>query len=260
MRLAYLLNFVLSLGGLLLASTILIVWQFLKPRSRLAPRALFIVVLAYSAISIYPIPHAVAGRWSGGFAPLEKSGIRGEKTAVVILGSGSYTAADWHNRRAAVPDPIGLSRVLEAARVLTLAGGEWVISSGGPPDADSISVSAADAMRDELLRLGVPASRIITRGESHDTHEEAITMARLMPTLQVAQVVLVTSPVHMRRAVAAFRKAGIEVIPAPAREDLTGRRLGWRMKYLPSERGLYESALVAHEMLGWVYYKAKGWL
>ena len=51
MRLAYLLNFVLSLGGLLLASTILIVWQFLKPRSRLAPRALLIVVLAYSGIT-----------------------------------------------------------------------------------------------------------------------------------------------------------------------------------------------------------------
>jgi uncharacterized SAM-binding protein YcdF (DUF218 family) len=258
-RLAYLLHFACSIGGLLSLLIVLGVMALVRPRSRAIVRALLCVVVGYTAMSTYPIPHTVNEVWSRPFSPLTKAVVPPGKTAIVILGSGSVTAADWNDRRAAVPDPIGLSRTLEAVRVLALAGAEWVISSGGPPGPTSINVSAADAMRDELLRQGVPASRIITRGESRDTYEEALTMAKLLPTLQVDHVVLVTSPVHMRRAAATFRKAGMAVIPAPAREDLTGRRLGWQLKYLPSERGLYETALVAHEILGFVYYRLRGW-
>jgi uncharacterized SAM-binding protein YcdF (DUF218 family) len=64
--------------------------------------------------------------------------------------------------------------------------------------------------------------------------------------------------VHMRRARATFRAAGVSVFPAPARED-KGGTLGWRMAYLPSERGLYEASLGAHEMLGVLYYRLRGW-
>src|SRR4029450_1724834 len=113
-------------------------------------------------------------------------------------------------------------------------------------------------MREALVRLGVPASRVILKDDAADTHDEAQNVARLLPGLRVDHVVLVTSAVHMRRASAMFRAAGVSVIPAPAREDKRVT-LGWRMKYLPSERGLYEASLNAHEMLGYLYSKIKGW-
>jgi uncharacterized SAM-binding protein YcdF (DUF218 family) len=257
-RLAYLLSFAFSIGGLLLLLIVLTVVLLIRPRSRVARWALLLMVLGYTVISIYPIPHAVNERWCGPFAPLTKAGVPPGRAAIVVLGSGSFTAVDWSNQRAAVPDPIGLARTLEAVRIHALIDADWIISSGGPPEPGSTDYSAADAMKEMLVRLGVPTPRVITKGASHDTHEEALTVARLLPTLHVDHVVLVTSPVHMRRATATFRAAGVEVIPAPAREDFT-RRLSWRMRYLPSERGLYESALVAHEMLGFVYYGLKGW-
>jgi uncharacterized SAM-binding protein YcdF (DUF218 family) len=100
-------------------------------------------------------------------------------------------------------------------------------------------------MRDALVRLGVPASRVILKDDAGDTHDEAQNVARLLPGLHVDHVVLVTSAVHMRRARSTFRAAGVSVIPAPAREDKPVM-LGWRMAYLPSERGLHEASLHAH--------------
>src|SRR5262249_38770674 len=114
-------------------------------------------------------------------------------------------------------------------------------------------------MRDTLVRLGVPSSRVIVKSESVDTHDEAQQVARLLPTLNVDRVILVTSSIHMRRAVATFRAAGVTVIASPAREQKPGS-LRWQLTYLPSERGLYEASLVAHELLGMVYYKISGWI
>ena len=165
---------------------------------------------------------------------------------------------DWSDRRAAVPDRIGLERTLEAARVYTLIDPAWVVSSGGFTDPESVNLPPGQTMREELVQLGVPASRIIVKDEARDTHDEARSVKALLSDLHVDHVVLVTSGVHMRRAVAVFQGAGIHVIPAPAREDKP-RPLGWRTKYLPSEPGMYEAALVAHEILGFVYYRLRGW-
>ena len=87
MRLAYLLSFVFSIGGLLVLSTVLSLWLIIRPRSRVAPRALLIVVLAYTSISIYSITRAAVGLWSRPFAPLEKSDALHGKIAIVILPS-----------------------------------------------------------------------------------------------------------------------------------------------------------------------------
>lgn len=258
MRLTYLLNFAFSIGGLLSFLIVLSVLLAIRPRFRAARWLLLLVVLGYTVISTYPVPRALKRLWSRPFAPLTRADVPPGRAAIVVLGSGSYTAVDWNKNRVAVPDPIGLGRTLEAARIYSLIGAEWVVSSGGPPEADSSDYPAAEAMRDTLLRLGVPENRLVMKGESRDTHEEALAVARILPTLHVDRVVLVTSPVHMRRAVATFGAAGVRVIPAPAREDTW--RPSWRLKYLPSERGLIESSLVAHEMLGYVYYGLRGWL
>jgi uncharacterized SAM-binding protein YcdF (DUF218 family) len=69
--------------------------------------------------------------------------------------------------------------------------------------------------------------------------------------------VLVTSDVHMRRSVGAFRAAGLSVIPAPARSPR--RPTPWRLDVLPSQAGLDEADSVGHELLGLAYYRLRGW-
>jgi len=259
MRFANLFNLAFSSGGLLLLLIVISAWLLLRPRTRLGRGALVTVVAWYTLLSIYPIPDAVGRYWGRSFVPLEKSAVPPGRAAVVLLGSGSYTVVDWTNNRTAVPDPIGLARTLEAARVYRLIDAAWVISSGGLPSRRTVAVPPGEAMKDALLRLGVPASRVIVKDVALDTHDEAMSVSALLPSLHVDHVVLVTSSVHMRRAAATFRAAGIEVIPAPAREDLPGRP-SWMTRYLPSQYGLPEAGLVGHEIFGWVYYRLKGWL
>jgi len=258
MRLATLFWLAFSTGGLLIVLFVLAIGVLLLPRARFLRATIVCVIAWYFVISIYPVPNYVASLWSAPFVALTKNDVPAGRTAIALLGSGAFTAVDWQNRRTVVPDPIGLSRTLEAARVYRLIEPEWVISSGGLVNPGSPDISPGVAMQETLVRLGVPASRIIVKDQALDTHDEALNVARLVSSLGLEHVVLVTSAIHMRRAFATFKAAGVPVIPAPARED-AGGRLSWRIAYLPSEVGLYEASHVAHELFGFAYYGLRGW-
>ena len=73
----------------------------------------------------------------------------------------------------------------------------------------------------------------------------------------VDQVVLVTSSVHMRRSVGTFRAVGLPVIPAIAHETPSFERLWGQL--IPSDKGLEETGMVAHEVMGLVVYRLRGW-
>ena len=112
-------------------------------------------------------------------------------------------------------------------------------------------------MRDELVRLGVPESRILIESRSGNTHDEAVIVKPMLASLHVDRVILVTSELHMWRAVGAFRATGVDVIPAKARGVFT--TLPWYLWIAPSNEGLNEGALLAHEVFGIPYYFARGW-
>ena len=79
----------------------------------------------------------------------------------------------------------------------------------------------------------------------------------MLPKLNVEHLVLVTSDDHMRRSLGAFRAAGIRAIPAIVREPFPPR--SWQEWVVPSDRGLWDASMLAHEILGIGYYAARGW-
>ncbi len=177
---------------------------------------------------------------------------------VVVLGSGSVTARDWDENRYAVVDHASQMRVIEAARVYRLANPAWVISSGGAYGERFGPASAAGiVMRDDLVTLGVPAERILIEYESGNTRDEAVVIRPMLAKLGIDRVILVTSELHMRRAVGVFRAAGIEAIPAKARGLFDA--MPWFRWIVPSHEGLAEGELVMHEVLGIAYYWMRGW-
>ena len=94
--------------------------------------------------------------------------------------------------------------------------------------------------------------------ETVATHDEAVLVAPILRSLRPSQVVLVTSAVHMRRALATFRAQGIDAIPAIARDPHLSLPL-WQ-KLLPTYHGLEATSDLAHELLGIPYYAVRGWL
>jgi uncharacterized SAM-binding protein YcdF (DUF218 family) len=249
--------YVFSAGGVIASLLGAVVWMVLAPQSRRPRRLVAAIVLFYTLSSIY-FPVYVAERlWSIGFRPLVAADVPDGRTAVVLLGSGSFTTRDWNETTFSIVDPHSAARVLEAVRVFNLLDPLWIISSGGWSEPDEPEEPSGVTMRDAMVRLGVPSSRILTEVESRNTHDEAVIVASMLSSIRVDQIVLVTSEVHMRRSLGAFRAQGVEAIPAIARQPYLD--LPWVRWIFPSEGGLEAAALVAHEVIGLPYYALRGW-
>ena len=242
--------------GVVSAFGLTALWLAVRPGSRTARRAAVVLALGYLVASIYVVPDAV-GRlfFTRGFGAFTARDVPAGRTAVVLLGGGSYTAHGFGYQTLAVPSLDGIERVLEAARVFNMTRAEWLITAGGT--LDPRQERDAYAMRDELIRIGIPPARIVAEPDSRTTHEQAVIVAPLLRRLGAERVVLVTSDVHMRRSIGAFRAYGVDVIPAIAPATHAGDPL--RDRLLPSEPGLWRSQEVSHEVFGIFYYVARGW-
>jgi uncharacterized SAM-binding protein YcdF (DUF218 family) len=251
-----LVSYVFSVGGLVSALLAGTVWRYARPYAR-APRFFLLsVTVAYALASAYGLSHGAGRLLIGELRPLTPSDVPVGRTALVVLGSGSFTAKDWDGGQFSVVDPSAATRVAEAVRVYRLVDPEWVISSGGKLLPDDPDVASGITMRDELVRQGVPLARVIVETRSRTTYEEAVVVAPMLEALDVDHIVLVTSDLHMPRSLGAFRAAGIDAIPAIARFPFTDREYSL---ILPTYRGLWYSGAVAHEVLGIGYYAARGW-
>jgi uncharacterized SAM-binding protein YcdF (DUF218 family) len=253
-----LIRFIFSAGGILAVAATCAVWLLLRPRSRRPARVLATAAAGYLIVSIPALP-AVMDNWlASGFDRFEPGELPDRRTAIVVLGSGGATVVDWAGNRYATVDVEAAARVLEAARIFRLMPDATVVSSGGNSSASDHRTPTGESMRAALLGLGVPAAQVLVETESRNTRDEAVVIARIVQERQFEQVILVTSRVHMRRALGAFRAVGIDAIPAGARDPLGDLRPV--DLWLPGDRGLWYSGRVAHELLGLVYYRVRGWL
>lgn len=123
-----------------------------------------------------------------------------------------------------------------AGNGLALAAQAWraqraphLLLSGGP-SASTGGVSEARIMADALRKLGVPAQALQLEAESRSTAQNAAYSARIARDRQWRSIVLVTSSMHMPRALALFEREGLRVYALPAADagslGAHGRR--WR--------------------------------
>lgn len=149
----------------------------------------------------------------------------------------------------------GLDRLLAGAALARRAARPLIISVVHPvrePQASSL----ADQRR--VVDLVSPTPQLWIVDDVHSTHDEAVRMTAVARGQGWRRVALVTSPAHTRRACATFERAGLPVVctPAPARDASWGgprplRSAGDRLR--TAGQWLYET-------LGWIAYRARGWV
>jgi len=180
----------------------------------------------------------------------------GGADTVVVLGGGAAT----FGQSGAV---IGLLtsgsvlRALEAARVYKAIGARLVIVSGGIPTPGFQLAPESALLRAALIDAGVPADRIVQDPEARTTREHPRTLGPILQSHHVSRFVLVTSPAHMRRALAVFRAAGLDPVPSVSLrrpENLPPPK--W---IVPTNESLYQSGQAIYEFGAWVYYRWNGW-
>lgn len=249
--------FLFSSGAIVVLLLVGAAWIWRRPQSANARRLLLAVAVVYTALSSYGVSYATGRLLLVGLRPFSESDVPPGRTAIVLLGSGSFTARDWQENRFSILDRAAASRVLEAVRVFQMTNAPWIISSGGLVDPRNLDEPTGLTMRDELVRLGVPASHVLVETKSRNTRDEAVIVRQMLDALDEDHVVLVTSDIHMRRSLGTFRAAGIEAIPAIARQPF--ENIPWGGWVIPSEGGLNEAGAVWHEIIGTGYYFARGW-
>ncbi len=212
------------------------------------------IVLLYWVLSTPIAAVALVDLLSPDFPPvMSKADARGA-TAIVLLGAGMNV----HRSRGGsygAPTREGALRVLEAARLHRLLGGVPIIATGGH---GSSQYSEAGLMAAQLEQLGVPADDIIKEEKSTNTRDHAMFVPPLLKQHGIEQFVLVTSRQHIARALAAFRAVGAN--PIPSSPEVYTADHGVVEMYLPSGLGLYVSERMIYDLMGWVYYKARGWI
>ncbi len=108
----------------------------------------------------------------------------------------------------------------------------------------------APLMKDFMVGEGVPGQLIDVENTSTSTYENALCVARFLRA-SPDQKVLLTSDFHMRRALGAFRKAGITVRPL-AIPDAHKRLRDWTQRW-----AIF--CMLLQETVKETYYKARGW-
>jgi len=169
--------------------------------------------------------------------------------AIVVLGGDVQRTAGYQGT---VPNAtigaLSLERVQAGAALqrrtglpLLMTGG--IVETGATPVGELMARSARDDFG-ARVRWVEPLSR--------DTWENAAFSAPLLRAAGISRVFLVTHDWHMRRALVAFRHAGIEAVPMPTYAD-PGPRLSWT-DLLPSAGNWMRSYFAVHEWVGLAYY------
>lgn len=253
-----LVGYLVSAGGVVSIVLFIAVWTIRAPRSPHPRRVLIALAISFTLLSVFGIQLLLARFLSGAFKPFDVSQIEpGQATAIVVLGSGSVVAEDWDGRTLSFVDRAAAIRVTEAVRVFRLVNPIAVISSGGDPHTRRKGARTGETMKDALVAAGVPIDRILVETESGTTRDEAVVVAPMLRARGISQVILVTSGLHMRRALGTFRAEGVPAIPAIAHEFTSDISLAFVL--IPSKEGLGLAAENAHEALALAYYWLRGW-
>lgn len=150
-------------------------------------------------------------------------------------------------------------RLVYAARLYALGKAPIVLVSGGDGGEDD-TLGAESVHAAALLEgWGIPKSAILTETESSNTYENATFTKLMLEQHHLRRVLLVTSAMHMPRALATFRSAGIEATPAPTDFETSRPGVSGLARWTADPGSLATTTRVLDEFAAWIVYRQRGW-
>jgi uncharacterized SAM-binding protein YcdF (DUF218 family) len=232
------------------------VWLWLRPQGRGPRRYLLVVVIAYGLLATEAGARLLAGGLSRGMTRVMSPADAHGADAVVILGGGTATAKVGGEIGGTL-SATSLLRALEGARVFKTIGARVIIASGGMPRPDVQLRPESEMLREILMRAGIAQEAIVEESVSRNTYEQSRVIGPLLREHRVQRFVLVTSPTHMRRSLAAFRAAGLQ--PIPSVTPLRSEAAPAPFPLLPNSDSLLLSDEALYDYVAWIYYWSRGW-
>jgi uncharacterized SAM-binding protein YcdF (DUF218 family) len=168
---------------------------------------------------------------------------------IVVLGSGNLGDPRLPGKTYLTSS--SLARVVEGIRLYHAFAGTKLMFCGGPTNN---SVPEAETMAQTAQDLGVPRDDILLEPFSMDTEDQA---ARVKELVKADQFILMSSAFHLPRALALFRKLGLNPIPAPV-DYRAGSEGPTTDALFPQATNVRKLELGIHEHLGLLWYWVRG--
>ena len=124
--------------------------------------------------------------------------------AAVVLG-----AAVWTDN----VSPVFRERINHAINLYRRGQVRKLIFTGGQGNPGEPTESSA--ARDYALQSGIPANDILIEEKSHTTYENILYAKQLADTHGIKKVLIVSDPLHMKRAMAMATDVGLAADPSP---------------------------------------------
>ena len=168
--------------------------------------------------------------------------------AIVVIGGDSPRGEpqDWGDEEG----PMATTRV----------GFGYLLYKAGKAPIILLSAGSGGAQRMAAMleQQGVPPSALRIESRSSNTYENAVYSSQMLANENLRRILLVSSPIHMLRATATFRKQGLEVIPAPTRNSLSVNKASAADTWWPQRSVLWISHHILHEYIGLGVYMLSG--
>lgn len=221
-----------------------------KYRQRLSLLLFFAAGVLFILFTTPFLPHRLIAGLERQYPPLIHPPAASRSTLpthIVVLGGG-HVADGRLPYNDQLSDP-ALKRLVEGIRLHRLIPGSQLVLSGfareGLPD------SHAQVMAKVALMLGVSPADTLLLNTPQNTMQEA--QAYYQRFGQGHPLIVVTTAIHIPRAIMHFQSAGLYPVAAPTGFMLKRDALPRRFSLLPSERYLTKTKQALHEYVGMVH-------
>jgi len=147
--------------------------------------------------------------------------------AALVLG-----AAAWGNK----PSPVYRERINEAIALYKAGRVRYLVFTGGTPEPGY--PAEGEVGRKFAIEHGVPAAAVLFETTSRTTWQNLANARELLAPIGIQTVLLVSDPLHMRRAMAMASRLGLDATPAPTSSSRF-QSLASRGEFLWRETWLY---------------------
>ncbi len=156
----------------------------------------------------------------------------------------------------------GADRVTHTIQLYKLGLIEKILVSGGTGRLLKADEPEADKYKKVMIMAGVPEGDILLENETRNTFESAVAVNKILDSLNLTadDCLLITSAFHMRRSLACYKKAGLDI------ETFSTDFYGLQDKILltsillPSVEGFIIWEKLFKEWTGLVAYKIAGYI
>ena len=180
-------------------------------KKKIAPYLVIYAILWLFIVSISPVPEWLTTRWESRYPVLEAvpdSLLKKESVHILILG-GSHSSSPGLPVTTRL-SPVTLGRLAEGIRLHRQVPDSRLVCSGY---AGKNRLTQAEALAQAAVLLGVSPSDTLMVKTPVNTEAEAFAYQARFGNEHT--LILVTSAIHMPRAMFWFQQAGLDPIPAP---------------------------------------------